>query len=304
MSAPFSYRETLARSEQITWRVEDLIGGDKRLDFGRPFLPDSLARAEALDFLSPREQVTLNQIRGHGYLYMFGAVEEFILPFVMDHARAEIAAGDDYKNRALLQFAAEEAKHIQLFKRFREDFLKSFGSDCEVIGPPEVIAAEVLRHHPLAVSFAILGIEWMTQRHYTDSVRDNSALDPQFKSLLKHHWMEEMQHAQIDTLMTEALAAKCSADEIEAAIGEYLEIGGFLDDGLKQQTAFDLEAFERATGRRLDDAERAEFMTVQHQAQRWTFLGSGLTHAQVKATLEKLSPAGAAKIAEVAPAFC
>jgi hypothetical protein len=39
----------------------------------------------------------------------------------------------------------------------------------------------------------------MTQRHYTESIKDARELDPQFKSMLHHHWMEEMQHAQLDT---------------------------------------------------------------------------------------------------------
>ena len=36
----------------------------------------------------------------------------------------------------------------------------------------------------------------------------------QFKSMLKHHWMEEMQHAQLDTLMVEAIAALERLNEI------------------------------------------------------------------------------------------
>ena len=48
---------------------------------------------------------------------MFGLVEEFILPFAVDHAQAQLL-GDDYQVRALLQFAGEEAKHIHLFKTF------------------------------------------------------------------------------------------------------------------------------------------------------------------------------------------
>ncbi len=304
MTAQFNYKDALARAEQITWRVEDLIGGGKTLDFSRPFLPESLARTGALSFLSDAEKLIVNQIRGHGYLYMFGLVEEFILPFVMEHAEAQLKKGDDYRIRALLQFAAEEAKHIHLFKCFREEFLAGFGSQCEVIGPPEAIAEEVLKHEALAVSFAILGIEWMTQLHYTESVRGDDDLDPQFKSLLKHHWMEEMQHAQLDTLMTEALAAPRSAEERAAAVADYLAIGGFLDGGLKQQTEFDLAAFERAAGRVLNKEDRAEFVRIQHQAMRWTFLGSGLSHPQVAATLQKLTPEGAQKIAGVVPAFC
>ena len=304
MTAHFNYKDTLARAEKISWRVEDLIGGDKTLDFSKPFLPESLARVGGMDFLDDREKLILNQIRGHGYLYTFGLVEEFILPFVVEHAEAQLKSGDDYRIRALLQFAAEEAKHIHLFKRFREDFIAGFGTHCDVIGPPEAVASEVLKHDPLAVSFAILGIEWMTQAHYTESVRDNGDLDPQFKSLLKHHWMEEMQHAQIDTLITEALAETRDAEEREAAAGEYLEIGAFLDAGLKQQAAFDLAAFECAANRTLKNGEREEFIRVQHQAMRWTFLGSGLTHPQLVATLEKVTPAGAKTIAGVAPAFC
>lgn len=304
MTAHFNYKDTLARAEKISWRVEDLIGGGKTLDFSKPFLPESLARVAGMDFLDDHEKLVLNQIRGHGYLYTFGLVEEFILPFVMEHAEAQLKTGDDYRIRALLQFAAEEAKHIHLFKRFREEFIAGFATHCDVIGPAEAVAAEVLKHDPLAVSFAILGIEWMTQAHYTESVRDNADLDPQFKSLLKHHWMEEMQHAQLDTLITEALAETRDAADREAAIGEYLEIGGFLDQGLAQQAAFDLAAFECATNRTLKNGEREEFIRVQHQAMRWTFLGSGLTHPQLVATLEKLTPAGAKTIAGVAPAFC
>ena len=42
-SAPsYSYEACLQVSERINWRVEDLIGGDKRLDFSRAFLPEAL----------------------------------------------------------------------------------------------------------------------------------------------------------------------------------------------------------------------------------------------------------------------
>ena len=95
-------KTVLAAAERVHWRVEDIIGGDKRLDFSRPFMPESLARVEPLTFLTAAERRTLNQIRGHGYLCIFGLVEEFILPFVLDHARPQLHA-DDYRVRALLQ---------------------------------------------------------------------------------------------------------------------------------------------------------------------------------------------------------
>jgi len=300
---PYSFKETLVASQKVNWRIEDIIGGDKTLDFTKPFMPESLARVSKLDFLNADEKLVLNQIKGHTYLQIFGLVEEFILPFVLDHVRPSLDK-DDYRVRAFLQFASEEAKHIQLFKTFTAEFHRNFASECVVIGPPSAVAAKVLSHQPLSVALVILHIEWMTQRHYIDSVRDNQDLDTQFKSLLKHHWLEEAQHAKLDTMMVEVLAKDLTEAEIEKAIDEYLEIGGFLDEGLRQQAILDREAFERACGFELSDSERADFLAIQHQANRWTFLGSGMTHPRFLATLEKLSPAQRRRIEQASPAFC
>ncbi len=290
MTYPYSFKDVLSRAERITWRVEDLIGDDKPLDFAKPFMPEALARTRPLEFLTADEQRTLNQVRGHTYLSIFGLVEEFILPFVLDHARPFLN-GDDYRARAYLEFAAEEAKHIHLFHSFRAAFVAGFPTPCEIIGPSEAIASHVLSHPPLSVALLILHIEWMSQRHFQESIEDDRDLDPQFKSLLLHHWMEELQHAQLDTLMVQALAEGLSAEEIQAGIDGYLALGGFLDDGLKQQVMFDLAAFEAATGRTLDAAEREAFIAVQHQANRATYIGSGMSHPRFLGTLEELSPA-------------
>ncbi|HUF04736.1 MAG TPA: hypothetical protein VMM38_11250 [Aridibacter sp.] len=298
-----TFRDTLVVSERVNWRLEDLVGETKRLNFGLRFMPESLARVEKLPFLASDEKKVLNQIRGHAYLRIFGLVEEFILPFVLDHVRPCLDK-DDYRVRAFLQFAAEEAKHIQLFKIFGDNFREGFGSECGVIGPPSAIAEKVLSHQPLAVALLILHIEWMTQRHYLDSVKDDNELDPQFKSLLKHHWLEEAQHAKLDGLMVEAIADGMTDEEITSAVDEYLEIGGFLDEGMKGQTALDLEAFELATGRTLTDAEKTVFTQVQHQANRWTYIGTGMTHPKFLETLEYLNPAERERIESISETFC
>jgi hypothetical protein len=305
MSYQYNFKDVLGRAERITWRVEDLIGDGKTLDFTKPFMPEAFARVEGLTFLSPAEKRLLNQLRGHAYLSIFGLVEEFILPFVLDHVRPAInGAEEEYRTRAFLEFASEEAKHIHLFRRFKEEFVKGFHVECKVIGPADAVAKHVLSHHPLSVALVILHIEWMTQRHFQDSIHDDGMLDPQFKSLLKHHWMEEMQHAQLDTLMCETIAANMSQAEIDEAVDGYLKIGGFLDEGLKQQTAFDLEAFEAAATRKLSAQDRETFSNVQHQANRWTYLGTGMTHKNFLETLGKLSPAKRTMIEGVAPNFC
>jgi hypothetical protein len=297
----FDFKDVLASSVKAAWQVEDVLPPGAKLDFSRRFMPETLARTDSIAFLSVDEKRVLNQIRGHEYLTIFGLVEEFILPFVLDHARPQLN-GDDHRVRALLNFAGEEAKHIHLFRLFHQRFTDAFGTRCEAIGPGEAIAAEVLRHDPLSVALVILQVEWMTQSHYIDSVRDDGELDPLFKSLLKHHWMEEAQHAKLDTLMVEALAEGRDEAGIQAAIDGYLEIGAFLDGGFAAQTSLNLDAFEAATGRKLG-SRREHLQAQQHQALRWTYLGSGMVHPKFTATLAGLSTAARDRIAAVAPAF-
>ena len=299
----YTYRQALEASEKIDWRVEDIIGGDKRLDFRKPFMPESFARTQVLSFLSPDDRLALNQIRGNGYLCVFGVLEECILPFILDHTRSQLQS-DEYCVRAFLEFAGEEAKHIHLFRRFRDEFEQGFGTACSVIGPASEIAPVILAHQPLAVALTVLQGEWMTQRHYVDSIKDNADLDPQFKSLLKHHWMEEAQHAKLDTLMVDAMSTTCSKREIESAIDEYIEIAEFLDNGFKQQVEFDLESLTKATGRTLSNSEREMFSEVQLQANRWTFLGSGMTHPNFLATLDHLHAEASRRVKQISAVYC
>lgn len=303
MTYHYSFKDCLARAERITWRVEDIIGGDRKMDFGRPFMPENLARTAQLDFLSAGEKRVLNQVRGHTYLALFGLIEEFILPFVLDHARPLIN-GDDYRARAFLEFASEEAKHIHLFRMFREEFRAGFGIECGVIGPADAIGRHVLSQPALTVALFTLQIEWMTQRHFQESIRDDQDLDPQFKSLLLHHWQEEHQHAQLDTLMCQMIAETMTQTEIDAAIDAYVGLGGFFDAGLKTQTKLDMAALEKACGGKMSDSQCEQFIEVQHQANRWTYIGSGMTHPKFLETLGELSPAKRQEIEGISPGFC
>ena len=296
----FNYEATLASSLRAQWQLDDVLRADQDLDFSRNFMPESLARTAALASLNPFEQRTLNQISAHQYLSIFGVVEEFILPFLLDHARPHLL-DDDWRVRALLNFAGEEAKHIHLFKRYHAAFVRGVPVECEMIGPSEAIGAEILRHDPLAVALVILMIEWMTQQHYLGSIKDDGDLDPLFKSLMKHHWIEESQHAKLDTLIVDALAEGRTEDEIQSAIDEFFEIGEFLDNGLKAQAAYNLDALEKVLGRSFED--RAGIEAQQHQAARWTYLGSGMVHDRFKATLQNISARAAERIAEAAPVF-
>jgi hypothetical protein len=147
-------------------------------------------------------------------------------------------------------------------------------------------------------------LEWMTQRHYIDSVKADQALDPHFESLLRHHWMEEAQHAKLDTLLVGELAEKAGAADIGKGFEDVLAIGGAFDGLLAAQQKLDLEALGKVLGRTFTEAEAAEITAAQIKAYRWTFLGSGLTHPNFLKTAGELSPEAAKKIGEVAPVFC
>lgn len=291
----YSYEKTLTDSLKIHWNVDDLIGGSKTLDFSRPFLPDTLTRTNSAQALSAKERLVLNHIRGATYLHLFGLVEEFILPFTVDRAKDGLAT-DKLRTRALLGFAEEEAKHQQLFQRFAAEFAKGFETPIEFIGPAAAIADAVLSHSPLSVAILILHLEWLTQRHYLESVKTDETLDAQFVSLLKHHWQEEAQHAKLDTLVLAELASTASPSEIDSAIDEFLEIASLLDGGLQQQVDFDLVALEKAIGRSLPDGERAKLRADQLRSYRYTFLVSGLEQPNFAAAVYELSPNRAAKV--------
>ncbi len=129
----FTYEAVLATSLRAQWKLDDVLRADQELDFSRRFMPESLARSSAAPGLTADEQLILNQISANQYICMFGTVEEFVLPFLLDHARP-LLQSDDFRIRALLNFASEEAKHIHLFKRFHEAFVRGFPVEHRDIG--------------------------------------------------------------------------------------------------------------------------------------------------------------------------
>jgi hypothetical protein len=118
--------------------------------------------------------------------------------------------------------------------------------------------------------------------------------------LLKHHWLEEAQHAKLDTLMVTAMMQQLNDAEIQNGIDDYFAIGAFLDDGLMMQVQLDIESLQSAIGHTFTEVEKQEIQTVQEQAYRWTFLGSGMTHPHFIRTLGELSESAAVRASEMA----
>jgi hypothetical protein len=296
----FDYQSLIQLSERVAWRIDDVINNTTRLDFGRAFLPDSLVLAGEIKCLSPAEKLTLNHIRGNSYCHIFGYVEEYIIAVAVRHASAEIF-GDEKTLRALLRFAEEESKHQTMFKRFGAVFADGFATRCDVIGDAETVAGVILSKSPIAVLLVTLHLELTTQQHFVDCFREGrEEVDPLFQQMFRSHWLEESQHAKIDVLELEKLAAEADEAMLETAITDYLALVGAFDGLLVQQAKLDVESLSRAIGRHLSEAERAEILAVQNKAYRSTFLVSGMTNPSFIKWVGEVSPSWQSRIAEAA----
>jgi hypothetical protein len=134
-------------------------------------------------------------------------------------------------------------------------------------------------------------------------VLDKTELDGLFRDLLKYHWMDEAQHAKLDTMLIAEMVEDMSMVEREAAIDEVLELGGAIDGLLQQQIGLNIDALQAATGRVFTEAEREEIAAKTLRAWRWTFLVSGLEHPKVVKLVEEITDQGPAKIRSVAEAL-
>lgn len=297
----FSYEGCLANSLKSAWTIDDCFQ-DRDFDFSKRFLPERIAGVSGINCLNDEEKQKLNQIRGNSYCHLFAFVEEYIIPMVLDHARSDVY-GDETRLRYLLRFAEEETKHQAMLARAMSQFEAGFGVSCGVIPGREEVAEVVLGKSPLAALLLTSLIEWFTQLHYLEHVRDSEELDPLFRDILRYHWIDEAQHAKADTLLIDEVARSFSAAEREQAVDELLELGGAVDGLLTQQGELDIDALEKATGRTFSAQEREEITAHQRRAYRWTFIVSGLEHPNFVETVARISDAGCEKIANAAKAL-
>ena len=301
LAQDYSYAECLKSSVKSAWTIDDCFQG-RDFDFSKPFLPDRIAGAENIGCLNDDEKRTLNQIRGNSYCHIFAFVEEYIIPMVLDHARARVY-GDETRLRYLLRFAEEETKHQDMLRRVMDQIGAGLGVACGVVPGREAVAEMVLGKSRLTALLLTSLIEWFTQKHYLEHVRDAKELDGLFRDILKFHWIDESQHAKADSLLIDEVANELSASEREAAVDELLELGMAIDGILAQQIEMDIEALERARARTFSDAEKDEIRDCQRRAYRWTFLVSGLEHPNFVGIVEALTDGGGKKIRDAAKAL-
>jgi len=297
----YSYRDVLANSKKVAWTEDDVLNG-RRFDLSKRFLPNSLSGVDEIDSLNEDEKLKLNQIMGNAYCHLFAFVEEFIVPTVTEETLRN-PYGDEVRQRSLVRFTEEELKHQEMFRRSISLFTEQFGIAPQLIPGREEVAAVVRSKSELAVLLLIDLIEWFVQVHYTEHVLDKTELDGLFRDLLKHHWLDEAQHAKLDTMLIAEMVEGLSLAEREAAIDEVLELGGAIDGLLQQQIGLNIDALEVATGRVFREAERQEIGAKTLRAWRWTFLVSGLEHPKVVKLVGEITREGTAKIRSAAQAL-
>ena len=300
-SHKYSYADVLNSSLKVAWTERQVLDG-KDFDFSRRFLPNRLSGADDIDCLDDREKLTLNQIMGNAYCHIFAYVEEYIIPQALEAAQRDIY-GEETRLRTLLRFAEEESKHQALFRSSMALFEKGFGVKCDLIPGREEVAKVVLGKSRLCGYLLTSMIEWFTQLHYVEHVKQRQDLDALFRDLLRYHWMDEAQHAKIDSLLIAEMCDQISMADREKAVDELLELGGAVDGLLSQQAELDIGSLERALRRTFTDGERAEIKRHTLRAYRWTFLVSGLQHPSFVQIVSELTRDGRAKLEAAATAL-
>ena len=265
-------------------------------------VPDSWVRTQHLAFLDEQEQRTLNHLRAFSYVHLFGNYEEFI-PIHL----TGLAHQDWHDNRAhlraLLRFGEEEMKHQQLFLRAEAVLEESCGYEIGRYFDPDKsrvieFTNAMLAYPPLSRSLTLLALEWGSQRHYVDSVRDHTGEsgDPLYVDILKYHWIEENQHTKTGVLEIERLARDMRPEELRRAFDDIQGIGGLVDKTFVGQVEQEIATLQRATGCEFTELERTALAETLHQSMTAIWAEVAFTHPRFKQVALALSKEGAATL--------
>ena len=276
MNSNYSYGECLKNSYRVNWKISDVLDG-RHFDTTRRWLPSRLSGAANVACLTPDERLTLNHVEMGAYAHLFGYVEEFIAPRMVALA-LDFELGDREAFDALTNFAAEEVKHMTLFREVRAAIDDAIGTPLTLLPGARDVARVVLGKNTGAMLLLTAAIEWFTQLHYLSCFKDDASLDPFTKHIFKSHWLEESQHARMDHLETLRAFRGMTEQDKDQAIDDLIVLVGAVDGLLQTQAQLDVENLQRTLGRTLAEGEQREVLASVLAAKRYTFLESGVTH--------------------------
>ena len=171
--AHYSYEKCLQRSYQVNWRIEDVLGYGG-FDPHREWLPKALSATPDLKFLASDERRKLTHLEMASYAHLFGYAEEFVTPLLLDLAR-DYETDERTPCHALTNFAAEEVKHMNLFRQLRDRIEDDLGFELALLGGQKDMTRLVLSKSRGAVLLLASCIEWVTQRHYRECFHDSAS---------------------------------------------------------------------------------------------------------------------------------
>jgi hypothetical protein len=272
----YSYADCLQKSYRVNWKISDVIGG-RHFDPSRRWLPAQLSGADRIACLAPAEKLKLSQVEMGAYAHLFGYVEAFIAPKMVTLAQ-DFALDNREAFDALTNFAAEEVKHMTLFREIRAGVDAAVGFPLALLPGAADVARAVLSKHTGAVLLLTAAIEWFTQRHYLTCFENDESLDPFTRHIFRSHWLEESQHARMDHLETLRAFRHMTETDKDRAVDDLIDLVGAVDGLLQTQAGLDVQNLQACLWRPLSEGERQEVYAGVLAAKRYTFIESGVTH--------------------------
>jgi hypothetical protein len=269
------YAKCIEVSKRVRFDIDrDVIRG-RRFDYSKKFLPDGLSKVNELDFLGAEDRRLLSQIQGRTYANMFGLVERFIGPKILEVSR-DHWLGDQVKFEALVRFTDEELKHQELFRRIERLTAEAMPQGYRFLPQPNEVASVVLGKSTWAVLALTCHIELFVLAHYHASIDPDTELSELYKDVFLHHAREESQHAILDELEWQREHAKLSPSERDQAVNDLIALVGAVDGILQAQARADVEYFVGACGRTFTPAEIERLHAGVRKAYRWQYIVSGV----------------------------
>jgi len=265
------YARCIEVSKRVRFDIErDVIRG-RKLDFSQKFLPDGLSRLDALEFLSEAERRFASQIQGRTYANMFGLVERFIAPKMLEVSRQHWL-GDQTAFEALVRVTDEELKHQEMFRRMERLAAEGMPAGYRFLPQPNEVAVAVLGKSTWAVLALICHIELFVLAHYRQAIEPDAMLSVLWKDVFTFHAREESQHAILDELEWMRENGNLTAAQRDQGVDDLIALVGAVDGLLQMQAKADAAYFSGLTGNKKADAIQAAFLS----AYRWQYIVSGV----------------------------
>ena len=278
------YARCVEVSKRVRWEIErDVIRG-RAFDFEQKFMPDGLSQVSRLPFLSAADQRLFSQVQGRTYANMFGLVERFIAPKMLEASR-DHWFGDQNAFEALVRLTDEELKHQELFRRIERMCAAGMPDGYKFLPDANAVASVVLGKSTWSVLALICHIEIFVLSHYREAIEPDPILSPVWKDVFTFHAREESQHAILDELEWKHEDAKISAEAREQAVGDLIELVGAVDGLLQIQARADAEYFLKVCGRSFSAEEAERVRDAVLGAYRRQYIISGVKEPRFRAIL-------------------